>query len=238
MTAVSTAPAASPSRGFWNMVNSCMKAGSLASGSTAVLMVSMPNISTAKPSRICAQSFCLSFFENRMMTTPTAASTGVKVVGFRSCTSRLSPSRLARLRIHDVAVVPMLAPMMTPTITVVAEDDWMTAVTSAPSSTPFSLLEVSFSSIFSSLPPLALLSAELIVSIPYRNSARPPTSVSTPKMSIRFSFLSPRRTLRRLSALCTGPARSAGLPQAAVRPYTLILVFECKIGSILFVKGM
>ena len=213
----------------------------------------MPNISTAKPSRICAQSFCLSFFENRMMTTPTAASTGVKVVGFRSCTSRLSPSRLARLRIHDVAVVPMLAPMMTPTacdsrmmpeftnpttITVVAEDDWMTAVTSAPSSTPFSLLEVSFSSIFSSLPPLALLSAELIVSIPYRNSARPPTSVSTPKMSIRFSFLSPRRTLRRLSALCTGPARSAGLPQAAVRPYTLILVFECKIGSILFVKGM
>ena len=201
--AVSTAPAARPSSGFWNMVNSRIKAGSLASGSTAELMVSMPNISTAKPSSTCAQSRCFSFFENRTMTTPTAASTGVKVLGFKSCTSRLSPSRLARLRIHDVAVVPMLAPMMTPTacdsrmmpeftnpttITVVAEEDWMTAVTSAPSSTPFHLLEVSFSKICSSRPPLALLSAELMVSIPYKNSARPPTSVSTPKISIRCSF--------------------------------------------------
>ena len=189
-----------------------------------------------------------------MMTTPTAASTGVKVRGLQKLHQQAVALQACKAEnprcgcgadvgahddAHGLADSRMMPEFTNPTtITVVAEEDWMTAVTSAPSSTPFSLLEVSFSSIFSSLPPLALLSAELIVSIPYRNSARPPTSVSTPKMSIRFSFLSPRRTLRRLSALCTGPARSAGLPQAAVRPYTLILVFECKIGSILFVKGM
>lgn len=66
-----------------------------------------------------------------------------------------------RLRIHAVTVVPMFAPIITPTacpscispeftkpttITVVAADDWMTAVTATPSSSPFIVLLVSFDS--------------------------------------------------------------------------------------------
>lgn len=74
-------------------------------------------------------------------------------------------------------VVPMLAPIIMPiaclnfiipeltkptTITVVADDDCITAVTPAPKRTAFIGLEVSFSSIFSNFPPDAPLSLHLI----------------------------------------------------------------------------
>lgn len=75
-----------------------------------------------------------------------------------------------RLRIHAVTVVPMFAPIITPTacpscispeftkpttITVVAADDWMTAVTATPSSSPFIVLFVSFDSMLLSWLPAA-----------------------------------------------------------------------------------
>ena len=45
---------------------------------------------------------------------PISASTGVKAVGFSSCSHTLPPSIPARLSSQAVTVVPMLAPMMTP----------------------------------------------------------------------------------------------------------------------------
>ncbi len=76
---------------------------------------------------------------------------------------KLSPLTDTRDKSHDVIVVPMLAPIITPTawcsvmipeftkpttITVVAEEDWITAVTPAPRRTPFTVLEVMFPSLF------------------------------------------------------------------------------------------
>ena len=51
-TAVKAAPTSTPSSGWEKAVIISIKAGSLFSGSTAPLMAFMPNISTAKPSRM------------------------------------------------------------------------------------------------------------------------------------------------------------------------------------------
>ena len=70
------------------------------------------------------------------------------------------------------------------TITVVADDDCITAVTPAPSNTALIGLEVSVSRIRSSFPPDIFSSPAPITFIPYRNNASPPTSVNNPKISI------------------------------------------------------
>ena len=87
----------------------------------------------------------------RMM--PTTATMPVSTSVLSSCTTPLPPSREDRHRIHPVTLVPSMAPMITPmacltfimpeltkptTITEVAEEDWITAVTPVPSSTPSS----------------------------------------------------------------------------------------------------
>ena len=80
-----------------------------------------------------------------------------------------------------VIVVPMLAPMMIQTaccrvirpeltnpttMTVVADDDWMTAVIAAPTSTPLIRLDVSFSRIDFILLPAAASRPLLIICMP------------------------------------------------------------------------
>ena len=69
---------------------------------------------------------------------PITARTGEKFDGFKNCIQKLSLSIPDKLKIHDVIVVPILAPMIIPiacdsfiipeftkptTITVVADDD-------------------------------------------------------------------------------------------------------------------
>ena len=96
------------------------------------------------------------------------ARTGVKELGLSSLTKKLPLSSPVRLRIQEVTVVPTLAPIITPmacrresrpeltkptTITVVAEELWITAVTPIPVRKPRNLREVSLlSSIFRLLP--------------------------------------------------------------------------------------
>ena len=92
---------------------------------------------------------------------PMSARAGVKEVGLKRFTKKLVPSIPERLRIHAVTVVPILAPMITPmdcrsvinpeltkptTMTVVAEELWITAVTPSPAKNPFKRLLVIFSS--------------------------------------------------------------------------------------------
>ena len=108
------------------------------------------------------------------------------------------PSTPARTRIQPVIVVPMLAPMIMPmafascmmpeftnptTITVVAEEDWITAVTNVPSNTPRKVLEVSLARMVSSLLPATRFKPSPKRVIPKRKKARPP------KRSIIFAIV-------------------------------------------------
>ena len=93
---------------------------------------------------------------------------GARAVGFRILRIKLEDSRSVSRMMCAVIVVPIFAPMITPialrslstraltkptTITVVAEEDWIAAVTSAPSKAALKILLVSFSSVLSSRPP-------------------------------------------------------------------------------------
>ena len=58
---------------------------------------------------------CFSFLDDMIRITPTSAITGEKDVGLSSCTNRLLLVRPVKLNIQAVIVVPILAPIMTPT---------------------------------------------------------------------------------------------------------------------------
>ena len=154
--------------------------------------------------KIVPISFFFSLFANIKNATPMSARIGENDVGFNSCTKKFPLSIPVRLKSQDVTVVPMLAPMMMPTawvsfiipeftkpttITVVADDDWITAVTAAPKPTALSGFEVSVSKIFSILPPETFSRPSPITFIPYKNRASPPSKVKILKKSI-ISFLS------------------------------------------------
>ena len=180
------------------MVSTFVNSGTSASGSTAPLIVSIPNINTAKPTMISPMSFFFSFPDIYKMT-PMIARIGENDDGFNMRRKKFELSIPVRLNSQDVTVVPILAPIIMPiacesfimpeftnptTITVVADDDWMTAVTPAPSSTALIGFDVRLSKIFSSLPPDIFSRPLPITLIPYKNIARPPTIVSIPKISI------------------------------------------------------
>ena len=101
---------------------------------------------------------------------------------------------ISRATSCPVIVVPMLAPIIIhtaclrvispeltkpTTITVVADDDWMTAVMTAPTSTPRIRLEVSFSRIPFSRSPATASRLLLIICIPHRKRPSPPSSIKT-----------------------------------------------------------
>lgn len=128
---------------------------------------------------------------------PIIASIGVKDVGLSSCMKMLSPCIPVVTTATNVIVVPILAPIITPiacdsliipeftkptTITVVADDDWITAVTKAPSMMALKGLEVIFSRIRSRRLPDSFSRPCPIAFIPNRNSASPPTIVRMPKI--------------------------------------------------------
>ena len=180
-----------PNTGLLKIVRRFAKFGSFASGFTAALIESIPNIKIANPKRMDARFFLLSLFANIIRIMPIKAKTAEKDVGLSSCINTLSPSIPERLKIHAVTVVPTLAPIIIPiaclsfiipeftkptTITVVADDDCITAVTAAPSKNPLKVLLVIFSRVFSSLPPENFSRPSPIVFIPYKKSAKPPNS--------------------------------------------------------------
>ena len=100
-------------------------------------MASIPNINTAKPSRIIPVSALLLLFFLISKTIPINARIGVKDVGFNKLIKTLELSIPDKLSIQDVIVVPTFAPIIMPiacfrliipeftnptTITVVAEE--------------------------------------------------------------------------------------------------------------------
>ena len=142
--------------------------GESASGLTESLMKSMPYIRMANPIRMLPISFFRLLLADIIRMIPTSANTGEKDSGFRSLTQTLSLSIPIRLRIHAVTVVPILDPIITPTvpescmmpeltsptsITVTAEELWITAVIPIPRNRLFSGLDVIRLKISSSFPP-------------------------------------------------------------------------------------
>ena len=147
-------------------------------------------------------SFFLSLPDMYMMI-PISARIGEKAEGFNILIRKFELSIPVRLKSQDVTVVPMFAPMMIPiawesfmipeftkptTITVVADEDWITAVTPAPSSTALNGFDVRLSKIRSNFPPDIFSRPPPITLIPYRNIARPPIIVRIPKIFIFFSL--------------------------------------------------
>ena len=123
-------------------------------------------------------------------------------MGFSRFTHTFPPSIPAKLSSHAVTVVPTFAPMMTfmacrrvirpeltkpTTITVVADELWITAVMARPVRKPVNTRPVIRSSSVRSLPPARRSSDWPIRSMPNRNRHRPPIIVSTSKILILFS---------------------------------------------------
>ena len=89
--AVSSMPAMTPRIGLVNISRMFVNSGTFASGLTAPLIISMPVISTAKPTMMLPASCFLSLLVNSRQMTPIIAKTGVNVEGLHSVKSRLSP---------------------------------------------------------------------------------------------------------------------------------------------------
>ncbi len=122
-------------------------------------IISIPNISTAKPTMTVPTSRRLLFFDIIIMPTPIMAITGEKDAGLSRLTNTLLLSMPVKLKTQAVTVVPIFEPRTTPmlclsviipeltrptSITVTADEDCITAVVTSPSRMPLHLLEVSF----------------------------------------------------------------------------------------------
>ena len=155
----------------------------------------------------------LSLLQTMVITMPTMANRGAKFSGFSICIQTASLSMPDRLKIHEVKVVPMLAPKMIwrvcaksmmpeltrPTIiTVVAEEDWMAMVMTAPITKLMMGFAVIFFSRSSSLPPAIFSKLPDMTFIPNRKKARPPMRVMTEKI-----FMGDATPLRRFYILFT-----------------------------------
>ena len=120
---------------------------------------------------------------------PAKAISGEKVEGLSSVSQKLLLCMPISERSQAVTVVPTFAPMTTPmacrscmmpeltkptTMTVVADEDWMMAVTPAPSITALKGWLVRCSRIGFSLEPARFSNDSPMMCIPKRNMARPP----------------------------------------------------------------
>ena len=188
MTAVKNAPARIPNRGLEKVDMIRIKGSESRNGDMEELIMPIPINNTPNPARIWPMCWSFGSLIKTISTTPTKANIGAS-----------SPTSRAMSR--PVTVVPMLAPMMIQTawprviipaftkpttITVVAEEDWMTAVMAAPTSTPKKRLAVSRSRILFIRAPAAASRPELIICIPCKNNARPPSSPNISEMPISF----------------------------------------------------
>ena len=154
-------------------------------------IVLIPKNKIPNPKDIAAISFTLFFFVIRSIIAPIPINKG-------AIASNLKDTSWA------VIVVPIFAPIITPaacinvirpaftkltTITVVAPELCIAAVTNAPTHTPITLLLVIFSKIPLSFSPAALSKPSLINFIPNKNSPKPPiNSMAVLKIFIYFSL--------------------------------------------------
>ena len=181
ISAVTTAPTSTPSTGLDRVANISANCGSSPSGLSVSVMMFMPENNTPKPSRMLPTFLVFLEAANINSAMPITAAMGASEVGLSSRIRILVSCKSPRRMIWEVIVVPMLAPMITPTacrslripaltrpttMTVVAEELWTAAVMAAPNRMLRKMLFVSFCRIFSILEPESRSSPAPIVDIP------------------------------------------------------------------------
>ena len=155
---VNAAPTRKPKTGLEKDVSKSTNAGISFNGATAPLMAPMPNISTAKPIIMSPMCLWVARLAAVRTTIPAMAISPVRVDVDRSETQPLPPLMSDRQMTQPVTLVPRIAPKIMPvacsnfimpeltkptTMTDVADEDWMTAVTPVPNRMPFSFVLVS-----------------------------------------------------------------------------------------------
>ena len=183
--------------GLEKLVRMRIKASLSRRGDTAPDMADMPYISTAKPSRISPTCRLDALLLNIRRIMPITATTPVRVAVESRDTQPEPPSRADRQMIQPVTLVPRMAPMMMPmacltfimpeltkptTMTEVAEEDWMMAVTPVPNRTPLMGLPESLYSTSSSLLPATFFRPSPMRVMPKRKRATPLSSAITLEM--------------------------------------------------------
>ena len=189
---MNNAPNRTLSIGFLNVISISEKPSVSASGETASFISCIPYISTANPTMIVPMSCRFFFLLIISIAIPIKAMMGAKFSGFSIETAMLSLLMPAVLSSHAVNVVPILEPIITPTVcsscimpeltsptsmTVRADDDCTAMVIPAPSARLLTGFEVIFFSVLSSLPPATFSRLFDITCIPKRKNANPPHRV-------------------------------------------------------------
>ena len=112
-TAVKTAPARMPSRGFDMEMSMVRNPGASPREETAPDMELIPNIRTAKPIMMSPTCRSVCFFENIRNRIPTSATDAVRVAVENMLAMPLPPPTVLRQMIQPVIDVPRIAPRMT-----------------------------------------------------------------------------------------------------------------------------
>ena len=173
----------------------------LCRASTALVMFSSPENRMPNPMAIFPMD--LEFFRSPVMIsrTPMIRAMGASVDGWKKRRTDASEAlRSSRRMICPVTVVPTFAPTIIPSdcrrdrmpaptrpdvITMVAVDDWISAVTAIPSTKALSALSVTFSMTLFSVSEEFSFRESPIRRMPYRNMARPPSRDRISKKFIR-----------------------------------------------------
>ena len=114
MMPVITAPTSTPISGLRNAISICWNRGSPASGLIELLIMLIPVIRIAKPTRIDPRSFRFWRLDTIASRIPMTAKTSEKFSGFSIASAGLPLSLIpVSDRIHAVSVVPISEPIIT-----------------------------------------------------------------------------------------------------------------------------
>ena len=174
--AVNPAPTKIPTNGFEKCVTNSTNSFDSLNGIIAVLIIFIPIKRIPKPAIICPISVALALFVNIINATPIKATNGAMALTSNAINwPVIVVPTLAPIIIHTACCKVIICALTNPTtITVVALELWITAVTSAPTMTPKNRFEVNFSKICFKRSPAAASRPFPIICIPYRNKANPP----------------------------------------------------------------
>ena len=180
MMAVSTAPRITAKKGVLKEANICTTAGESFMPDMAPDIVLSPMNRTPKPMMTSPQRDSFSFLQNITISTPVSRMTGAAFSSLNETRSAVTVVPIFAPKITPAACVSVISPELTKltTITVHAEEDWITAVKKIPTRIPVNLFVVSFSSMPLSFAPATFSMLSLIIRMPYRKSPRPPARES------------------------------------------------------------
>ena len=163
------------------------------------LIIFIPRKSMPRPVIILPTCFIFSFFANIIKAAPINTNSG-------------ATSPIPTASRTPFIVAPILAPIIMPTvcervirpeftkptsITVVADDDWISAVIKVPIITPLNVVEVNFSISLFIFSPAAASRPLLIRFIPNKNIPRPPRRPNKSDIVITASFLTTKNMIKK-----------------------------------------